>query len=155
MTLVRRTHESGLVLAEHAQDEVGLGRALKQIDDRLALQFRPPYYVVVCRVSDNYAPVIATWMDLYGQPLPLSSGLLEKVQSARLGARNQPLSVDEHNARRDAEIERDRENMYEALRDDHRATIERGRTQVTFATGKKRRYWQRENAAPQSGIQRP
>lgn len=155
MTLVRRTHESGLVLAEHAQDEVGLTRALRQIDDRLSLQFRPPYYVVVCRVNDNYAPVIATWMDLHGHPLPLSSGLLEKVQSWRLDARNKPLSVDEHNARRQAELEKDRESMYEALRDDHRATIERGRTQVTFATVKKPRYWQREDAAPQSGIRRP
>jgi len=141
-------------LAEEVQDEPGLRRALKQIDDRLALQFRPPYYVVVCLVSDHYAPVIATWMDLQGRPLPLSSGLLEKVQQARLGARNQPLSVDEHNARRLAEIEKDRDNTYEALRDDHRPVIQRGRTQVTFATVKKPRYWRRENAQPQSGIQR-
>jgi hypothetical protein len=155
VTLVRRTHESGLVLAEHAQDEAGLARALRQIDSRLTLQFRPPYYVVVCQVNDHYAPVIATWMDIYGHPLPLSSGLLEKVQAARLGARNQPLSVDEHNAQRLADIESDRERMYEALRDDHRPTIERGRTTVTMATTKKPRYWRRENAAPRSGIQQP
>jgi hypothetical protein len=49
-------------------------------DSRLALQFRPPYYVVVCQVNDHYAPVIATWMDLAGKPLPLSSGLLDKVR---------------------------------------------------------------------------
>lgn len=155
MTLVRRTLESGLVLAEHAQDEVGLTRALRQIDDRLSLQFRPPYYVVVCQVNDNYAPVIATWMDIHGKPLPLSSGLLEKVQAAHVGARNKPLSVDEHNAQRQAEIEKDRANMYEALRDDHRPMIERGRTQVTFSEVGKRRYWQREDAAPRSGIQQP
>jgi len=141
-------------LAEEVQDEPGLRRALREIDERLVLQFRPPFYVVVCQVSDHYAPVIATWMDLHGRPLPLSSGLLEKVQQARLGARNQPLSIDEHNARRLAEIEKDRDSMYEALRDDHAPTIERGRTQVTFATAKKPRYWRRENADPQSGTQR-
>lgn len=155
MALITRRHETGLVLAEQSADEASLGRALRQIDDRLALQFRPPYYVVVCQVSDHYAPVIATWMDLHGRPLPLSSGLLEKVQAARIGARNQPLSVDEHNARRLAEIEKDRANTYEALRDDHGPLIERGRTQVAFGTAKKPRYWQRENAQPRSGIQQP
>ena len=154
MALVRRTHESGLVLAEHSADEVGLGRALKQIDDRLVLQFRPPFYVVVCVVSDEYAPVVATWMDLYGRPLPLSSGLLEKVQAWRLDARNKPMGVDEHNALRQQRIEADREAMYEALRDDHRPAIERGRVGVSLATVKKPRYWQREGAAPRSGIQR-
>jgi hypothetical protein len=125
---------------------------LRQIDDRLVLQFRPPYYVVVCVVSDNYAPVVATWMDLHGKPLPLSSGLLEKVQAWRVGARNQPMGVDEHNARRRAEIEKDRQDAYEQLREDHRPTIERGRVQVTMATTGKPRYWRRENASPQSGV---
>ena len=153
MSLTTRRHESGLVLAEEVQGEPELRRALREFDDRLVLQLRPPYYVVVCVVNDHYAPVIATWMDLQGRPLPLSSGLLEKVQQARFGARNQPLSVDEHNARRQAEIEKDRERMYEALRDDHAPTIERGRTQVTMATVKKPRYWRRADAQPQSGIQ--
>lgn len=154
MALVHRRHESGLVLAEQSADEAGLSRALKQIDDRLALQFRPPYYVVVCQVSDEYAPVIATWMDLHGKPLPLSSGLIEKVQMWRLGARNRPETVDEYNDRRQREIEADRERMYQALRDDHRPTIERGRVSVTLATSKRPRYWTRENAAPTSGIVR-
>lgn len=118
------------------------------------LQFRPPYYVVVCQVNDHYAPVIATWMDIHGKPLPLSSGLLEKVQMWRVGARNQPMSVDEHNARRQAEIDKDRASLYEQLREDHRPTIERGRVAVTMATSRKPRYWQRENAAPQSGVTR-
>jgi hypothetical protein len=152
VAILTRRHESGLVLAEQSQDEALLGRALRQIDDRLVLQFRPPYYVVVCMVSDNYAPVVATWMDLHGKPLPLSSGLLEKVQAWRVGARNQPMGVDEHNARRQAEIEKGRQDAYEQLREDHRPTIERGRFQVTMATTSKPRYWKRENASPQSGV---
>jgi hypothetical protein len=139
-------------LAEQSQDEAGLGRALRQIDDRLVLQFRPPYYVVVCMVSDNYAPVIATWMDIHGRPLPLSSGLLEKVQAARLGARNAPMSVDEHNQRRQERIEKERADNYQALREDHAPTIERGRVQVTMATTAKPRYWKRDGASPQSGV---
>lgn len=153
MTLVRRATKSGLIVAEQSADEAALGRALRQIDDRLALQFRPPYYVVVCQVNDHHAPVVATWMDIHGKPLPLSSGLVEKVRMWRLDARNKPMGVDEHNERRLAEIEKDRANMYEALRDDHRAGIERGRVAVTMATTRKPRAWQREDATPQSGIQ--
>lgn len=139
MSLHSRATESGLVVTEEVVGEAALKRALHQIDPQLSLQFRAPYYVVVCMVNDHYAPVVATWMDLDGRPLPLSSGLLEKVQMWRLGARNAPESVDEFNARRQQEIEKDMERELEALRDDHRAKIERGQVSVTFADVSPRR----------------
>lgn len=133
MSLHHRATESGLVVAEEVIGEPALKRALTQIDSRLSLQFRPPYYVVVCRVNDDYAPVVATWMDLQGRPLPLSSGLVEKVNMWRLDARNKPETVEEHNARRQSEIVKDTERSLEALRDDHRAKVERGRVTVSLA----------------------
>lgn len=131
-------------------DETTIGRALKQFDRRLSLQFRPPYYVVVCLISEYEAPVIATWMDLHGKPLPLSSGLLEKVQAWHVGSRNRPQTVDEHNAQRLVELEADRARTAEAVREDHRPYIERRRTQVTLAGTSKPRYWQRDGAKPRS-----
>jgi hypothetical protein len=151
VTLIQRTHESGLVVAEQAMDEARLQRDLKDFDRRLVLQWRPPYYVVVCVVSEHYAPVVATWMDIYGNPLPLSSGLLEKVKAWHVGARNQPETVDEFNERLRAEIERDRANEDEAIWADHAPYLRRGRVSVSLAdTGKPRRL-HRKWAPPQSG----
>lgn len=139
-------------MAEEVIGEPAITHALKQIDRRLVLQHRPPYYVVVCLVNDHYAPVVATWMDLHGNPLPLSHGLVEKVKAWQIGARNQPEGVDAHNERRQRELQKDRERELEQLRGDHVASIERGQTQVTFARVGKPRYWRREAAAPRSGI---
>lgn len=152
--LTRWTTESGLVVAEHASDEAAISRALKQFDSRLTLQFRPPFYVVVCQVNDHYAPVIATWMDLAGKPLPLSSGLVEKVKAWHVGARNRPETVDEYNDRRQAELERDKARALEQIRDDHRPYIERGRVQVSFQDADRPKPRRHAWAAPVSGAKR-
>lgn len=151
---VYRTHESGLVVAEQAMDEARLQRALKEFDRRLVLQWRPPYYVVVCAMSDQYAPVVATWMDLSGKPLPLSSGLVEKVKAWHVGARNRPETVDEYNARVGAELERDRQRDAEAIFDDHRPYLQRGRVQVSLADGGKTRHARRAAAQGKGGSSR-
>lgn len=150
MSFAHRITGSGLVLAEQAMDETAIGAALRQFDQRLSLQFRPPYYVVVCSVSEYEAPVVATWMDLHGRPLPLSSGLLEKVQAWHVGSRNRPETVEEHNARRLVELETMRARTAEAVREDHRPYVERDRTQVSLSDTGKRRYWQRDGAKPKS-----
>ena len=151
MPLHHRGTESGLVVAEEVIGEPAFKHALEQFDARLSLQFRPPYYVVVCQVNDHYAPVIATWMDLNGNPLPLSSGLVEKVKAWHVGARNRPETVDEFNARRQAELERDIARELEAIRDDHRPYVDRGRVQITLADVGKPVPWKRDGAAPKSG----
>lgn len=150
--LAHRTTGSGLVIAETVMNEPGIQRALKQIDERLTLQWRPPYHVVVCQVNDHYAPVVATWMDLHGRPLPLSHGLVDKVNMWRLDARNQPEGVDQANERRQREIDRDHQRSLEAIRDDHRPYVERGRMQVTLAQVSRPRYWQRNQHGPRSGM---
>lgn len=154
MSLHHRATESGLVVAEEVIGEPALKRALTSFDQRLSLQFRPPYYVVVCRVNDHYAPVIATWMDLNGKPLPLSSGLLEKVKAWHIGGRNRPETVDEFNDRRQAELERDKARALEAIRDDHRPYIERGRVQVSFQDADRPKPRRHAWAAPSSGAKR-
>lgn len=154
MTLIQRYTESGFVVAEEAFDEARLSRALKQIDDRLVLQVRNGMYVVVCCVSENHAPVICGWHDRYGQPLPLSSGLLEKVHQLRVDARNKPIDADEHNRRHAERLEADTQERLAAIRDEHRPYVERSRVQVTLANVGKRRYWQRDGQQPRSGASR-
>jgi hypothetical protein len=136
VSLITREVAGGLVVAEHGMDAQAIQRALKQIDDRLILW--PPdsvnaYWQVYSRVSDWYPPTpVAAWMDDYGNPLPLSSGLIDKVNRLRLDAPNKGLSVDDHNALRAERIERDREQRGQAVLEDHKAKVERGRTSVSF-----------------------
>ena len=144
MTSIIRETGTGLVVAEQAADERAVGHALRQIDDRLALQHRPPYYVVVKVVSEREAPVIYTWMTATGDPLPLSSGLVEDFKKHRLDAPNKPPTVDERNRMRLAELEREWADAADALNDDHRGRVDRGRRQVSLAHHP-RPAWQRRN----------
>ncbi len=162
MTLVTRRHDSGLVLAEDAWDETRVSRALKQIDSRLVLQKRERdenqhdrvlVYKVVKVVSDRYAPVVFTWIDEQGRPLPLSFGLVDEFKRHMLGVRTDLVSADEHNRRLVEERARDAEALTEAVIQDHRARFDRERVTVSLATSRQPRYWRRENARPRSGRQ--
>lgn len=147
MGLVTRATESGLVLAEDAADEVGLQRALEQIDRSLVLQKEKAdvgggwIYKVIQMVTDDYAPVVFTWCDQYGNPLPLSSGLVEEFKGLRKEAasRRGP-DADERNRRlverNRAQIESDRD----AVIQDHRPRVEKGRVGVGMSTRGKRHY---------------
>ena len=136
--LTMRTSPSGLILAEQAQDERAIGRALQQIRPDAVLQVRPRdeekggvlVYKVVHVPSGQ---VMFTWMDSHGNPLPLSSGLIDEFQRHQLGARNTGLvSDDEHNRRHVDEIDRERRRRVEAIRDEHRARLE-GVTSVSMS----------------------
>lgn len=125
-----RTHSSGLIVAEHAQDERAIGRALQQIRPDVTLQVRPRdeekggvlVYKVVHVPSGQ---VMFTWMDDYGNPLPLSSGLVDEFQRHQLGARNTGLiSDDEHNRRHREQVDRERRTRMEAVREEHRNRLE-------------------------------
>ena len=125
-----RQHSSGLVIAEQAQDEKAIGRALQQIRSDVALQVRPRDeekggVLVYKVVHTDSGQVMFTWMDDYGNPLPLSSGLIDEFQRHQLGARNTGLvSDDEHNRRHIEEIDQERQRRVEAIRDEHRTRLE-------------------------------
>lgn len=141
MGFVTRGTQSGLVLAEEAQDELRLSRALKQIDDKLVLQRHPGnveggwVYKVLKVVSEDQPAVrITTWADEYGRPLPLSSGLLDRVKGQMLGARNQVEDPDEYNKRLKERREAEKLSALEQVSEEHRAKVERGSVTVSFST---------------------
>lgn len=160
MTLVARTTESGLVLAEQAQDEARLCRALKEIDDRYVLQANPSeetgqlIYEVLCVWSEDHPPVkVMAWTDRHGNPLPLSSGLIEEVKKWRPEARERRgADADAHNDRLRADTDRLRRTNLEAISDDHRAKVERARVTVSLGAGTSKPERMRNKRPPSSGL---
>ena len=81
----------GLQVAEMSQDEKTIAAELKAMDRRLVLNRNPDESGRFCWdvhciwSSDHPAVLICTWRDDNGNPLPLSSGLVEKVKSLRSG----------------------------------------------------------------------
>lgn len=154
--LVTRRHESGLLLAETGAEETGLRRALKQLDDRLRL-LPPgllaggswcPYWRVVRVVSDDRPPLpVLSWMDANMDPLPLSSGLIEEVKRHRRDSRHREPDADQRNAAHIEAMRKLRAESVQALHDEYAPHIEKGRTGVSMATSKRRRYWQRDHGA--------
>lgn len=145
---------SGLIAARDSMDEVAVAAALKRLDRDLALHYRRDDAELVNVYKVVHVPsglVVLTWMDEHGQPLPLSSALVEAVQRLAVGARNKPPSEDEHNARLVEERRRDVARENDALIDDHRPHIERERVSVALGVSGRPRYWRREQARPKSG----
>lgn len=128
--LTTRTRPSGLILAEHAQDELAIGRALEQIRSDVALQKRPRDEenggVLVYKVVHvPTGQVMFTWMDEHMRPLPLSSGLVDEFQRHQLGARNSGLvSDDEANRRHLEQVERERQRRLADIREEHRGRLD-------------------------------
>ena len=151
MRLVTRETGLGLVVAEQAADEAQLGRALKEIDDRYVLQKHPGnvpggfVYKVYCVVSEDHpAECVLAWADEHGNPLPLSSGLLDEVRKWRPEARaRRGPGADERNQALQERRERDRREALRAVSDEHRAELERGKISVALGTRTKKPYWQR------------
>lgn len=157
MTLVTRRHESGLVLAEDAMDEARLNRALKQIHRDYVLQKAHRANVPggwAYKVVHVPSGLVAfTWMDEFGRPLPLSSGLIDEFQRRLIGERGNATVVDadEHNRRLLERRRKDADDGAMSVIEDHRARVERGRVSVALGASKPR-YWRRENARPSSGL---
>lgn len=155
MGFVTRDTGLGLTLVETRGSEAQLQHSLKQIDDRLVLQKHPGnveggfvYKVYRVVAEDQPAEAVCTWCDEHGRPLPLSSGLIAKVESLRLGARSTGPDADEYNARLAAENERRQQDARDAVVDMHRAKIERGSVTVAFGSGTGKRYYQRNHRPP-------
>jgi hypothetical protein len=161
--LVVRDTGQGLVVAEEAADEAQLGRALKEIDDRYVLQKHPGevpggwVYKVFCIVSEDQPAVcILTWANERGDPLELSSGLIDEVKRWRPEARGRRgPDADARNERLLEQTERDREARAATLADDHAAGIVRGRVSVSMGPRPRKPGFQRRGKRPSSGGGRP
>lgn len=118
--------ESGLILAEQTPDAAALERQLKQIDRRLSLQAWPqpdglPVWKVVLHYAGDRPPeTIASWIDQQGEPLPLSSRLVDLVQSLDRNSRVAFVDADGKNAQFAEQRERDNARDEEALISDWR-----------------------------------
>jgi len=140
--LLAEQRPSGLIVARDSMDETSVGRALKRLDGRLVLQKHSRdgveggwVYKVICFVNDTYAPVVLTWQDEHGQPLPLSSALIDEMQRHLAGARNKGVDADEHNRRLVESRRRDAEREQQGVIDDHRPYVERNRVGVLIRKG--------------------
>lgn len=145
--LAYRQDDSGLVLAESiCRDESQVVAALKEIDPRLALQKERAnaeggwkYRVLRVWSEDQPPTPILTWTDSYGNPLPLTFGLIDKVKIHMLGFRGNDyyVSADEHNAKVQAERDKQRADDLAAIRDEHLPRLS-GRLSVSMS-GKRQR----------------
>lgn len=157
MGFVTRHSELGFTVVENRGSEAQLQRALKQVDDRLVLQWHPGdveggfvYKVLKVVSEDEPAEYVTTWADEYGRPLPLSFGLVDRVKSQVLGSRNQGIDADEYNRRLSEQREKDRLAALEKISEEHRPKVERGQLTVSMGAGTSKRSWQR-NLEPPKG----
>lgn len=148
-------------MAEEAFDEARLGRALREIDRRLVLQRHPGdvpggwVYKVICIVSDTLAPVVFTWADDYGNPLPLSSGLIDEFNKQRREVRERLRipDADEHNEQRQRRLDRVNTANRDEILAEHRARLDRSQTQVSFSDAGKPGIGN-GRVRPRSGVKR-
>lgn len=154
--LAYRQDESGLFVAETTRDEQAIIAALKQIDPRLALQKERAsaeggWKFKVLRIwSEDHPPTpILTWTDAYGNPLPLTDGLIDKVKIHMLGFRGNDyyVSADEHNAKLKAERDKQRADDLAAIRDEHLPRLS-GRLSVSMSGQRKRTHGSASPEAP-------
>ena len=78
-------YRNGLYLP--AADERSIERELQALDDRLFLTYEiergRAVYRVMCEYAGGKFMPVCDWRDAKGEPLPLSSGLVEQVRSQR------------------------------------------------------------------------
>ena len=99
---------NGLLVTEMSGDERAIRHALKQLDDQLILdrdvdeEHGVWVWKVHRRVGGDRPPLpVCSWRDTYGNPLPLTGGLIEEVK--RLREQDTSRLVDLHNAKMKAD----------------------------------------------------
>lgn len=161
--MVARTLGSGLVVAEEAADEARLSRAVKQIDPAFVLQKHPAdvaggwvYKVFQVVSEDREAVCVLTWTDMFGNPLPLSSGLVDELQKYLPEARSRRgPDADARNRQLAERRQRDMEHTVGEIIADHQARVARGQITVSLSARSKLRYWQKNRSGPaSSGVRR-
>ena len=144
--LAFRQDDSGLFVAETTRDEQAIIAALKEIDPRLALQKEPANaeggwrYKVLRVWSEDHPPTpILTWTDEYGNPLPLTDGIIDKVHIHMLGFRGNEyyVSADEHNEKLQARRDKQLQDDLAAVTEEHLPRIS-GRLSVSMSGKRKR-----------------
>ena len=105
MTLVY-SQQNGLVVAENACGEPEVAARLRQFDRQLVLTWEVDehHQARVWRVfkrmgSDRPAVWICDWRDDYGNPLPLSSRLVDRVRDLSMNSRAPKPDAETHNQR--------------------------------------------------------
>lgn len=98
MALAFSETRSGILVGHEAADERSVRKELKKLDDHLLLDFDGQAYQVLKRVSsDGHVRRVCSWRDDYGHPLPLSHGLVDRVNSLRVDGRIAAVDVEAHN----------------------------------------------------------
>ena len=125
MEIVTSGSGSGLLIAAEGADEHAVGALLRQHDPELRLvpRWDPEYECKAWNVyrycgPDKPSEFVCSWQTREGQPLPLSSRLLDMVQTYDKNTSIRPPDPDELNAQRAAQIKRDHQTSMEALIDD-------------------------------------
>lgn len=139
MSLFVTENESGLYVAERSSDYHAVAALLRGHDQRLRLvpQWDEARRCMLWQVysyngPDRESEYVCSWQTAGGEPLPLSSRLLEKVQQLDLrtrGAAPLPNVLNEKNRER---VAKDRDSKLGAVADDHRPYVDRGRVSVSL-----------------------
>lgn len=154
MSLVTRTTDTGLTVAEEAGGEASVSASLRLLDRRLFLAKRPDSrvaggwaYKVMLTVSEEprRTRCLFTWMDDACNPLPLTHGLVTEFQRYLKGERGNDTLVDadEHNRRHQERLEAQRKADGQAIFEEHAPRLIRDRVVVSLGTMQKLPYWQR------------
>lgn len=130
---------SGLLVAEQAADHEQVARLLRGHDPRLRLVPQTGgarrgvlWQVYAYNGPDQDASYVCSWTTPDGEPLPLSSRLLDKVQELDLRTRGVQPDVNEANRKHQERVLADRERTFSDLADDHGPYIDRGRRSVSM-----------------------
>ena len=117
MATVLRETMSGIVVADQALDERQVDRALKERERMLFLDKEVwrgrLVYAVRLYVPDSEPLDVLYWHDGHGNPLPLSSGILDRLDSLRKEHGYIPAHT--MNTRRDEQLAADAGQDYEDL----------------------------------------
>lgn len=122
MGLTYRQHESGLLLAE---GETAIAEALWEYDRNLKLRSSKDaagreWWSVRAHVGGDVPDrFVCAWIDEAGNPLPLSSGILDLVKQLDPNTRSVYLDEDAREQQRREETEKTADQRAEDLIDDH------------------------------------
>lgn len=130
---------SGLLIAEQSADREAVARLLRDHDSSLRLvpqldEARSCTLWCVYRYlgPDRDAQFLCAWQTPSGEPLPLSSRLLDKVQQLDLRTVGNAPDMNALNDAHRAQVLRDRAATMAAIADDHKPYIDRGRVQISL-----------------------
>lgn len=109
---------SGLAVLETRGDEAAITRQLRQHDDDLRLVPGWPYRVYSYRGPNHPAEFILAWQTEEGEPLPLSSRLVDEVVRHDRNSRGNVVDADVRNQRQKEAVAKQWEKDQQAITED-------------------------------------